>query len=92
MAQAEPHLNIQINGRRTSVLPGQTLAAALSASGHRVFRRNRQGAARGLFCGMGACFECLVTVNGLPDQRACMIPVEAGMRVELPGLEETDFP
>ena len=34
---------------------------------------------RGAFCGMGVCFDCLVCIDGLPNQRACMTKVRAGM-------------
>lgn len=55
---------------------GQSVAAALIASGRRSWRRTRAtGAARGVFCGIGICFDCLVTVNGKPNQRACLIEV-----------------
>jgi sarcosine oxidase subunit alpha len=37
--------------------------------------------ARGGFCGMGVCQECRVTVDGRPDQRACMTEVRDGMEV-----------
>jgi len=38
--------------------------------------------AGGYFCGMGVCQDCLVTVDGLPNVRACMTPVRDGLRVE----------
>ncbi len=57
-------------------------------------RQARSGAPRGPFCGMGVCFDCLVTVDGRPSQRACLTKVEAGMDVRsspaataLPGRE-----
>ncbi|MCP5053679.1 MAG: (2Fe-2S)-binding protein, partial [bacterium] len=37
---------------------------------------------RGALCGMGICFECIVTVNGIPNTRSCMTEVEPGMTVE----------
>jgi len=30
---------------------------------------------------MGACFECLVEINGQPNVQACMVPVRDGMRI-----------
>jgi succinate dehydrogenase/fumarate reductase-like Fe-S protein len=36
-----------------------------------------------MFCGMGICYECLVTINGVPGQRACMCRVEPGMEIVL---------
>ena len=53
--------------------PGQSIGAALLAAGHRSWRTTRhQGAPRGIFCGIGVCFDCVVTVNGRPNQRACL--------------------
>src|SRR5690242_2052128 len=62
-------------------LEGETIAAALSAAGIIAYRRTNSGALRGLHCGMGACFDCVVTVDGRIGQRACMIKVADGMVV-----------
>ena len=52
--------------------PGQTVAAALVAAGRTSWRTTRgSGRPRGLFCGIGVCFDCIVTVNGERDVRAC---------------------
>ena len=61
---------------------GESLAAALTAAGIMELRRTRTGAPRGIFCGMGVCFDCLVVVDGRPGQRACLTKVEAGLRVQ----------
>ncbi|MFT5115241.1 MAG: putative molibdopterin-dependent oxidoreductase YjgC [Parasphingorhabdus sp.] len=61
---------------------GETVAAALIAAGHSATRRSRSGMPRGYFCGMGVCWECLVNVDGKPNQRACMQIVEADMVVQ----------
>ena len=63
-------------------LAGETIAAALTANGVRTLRKARSGAARGLWCGMGACFECVVTVDGKPEQRACLVKLADGQRIE----------
>ena len=56
---------------------------ALLASGRRFTRWTaRAGEPRGYFCGMGVCQDCLVTVDGLPNVRACMTPVRDRLRVE----------
>jgi predicted molibdopterin-dependent oxidoreductase YjgC len=63
--------------------PGQSIAAALIAAGHRSWRSTRVGGEpRGAFCGIGVCFDCLVIVNGQPNQRACLVEVRPGDRVE----------
>ena len=59
---------------------GATVAGALIASGVREFRESTVGG-RGLYCGMGICQECLVTIDGAPGYRACTTPAKNGMRV-----------
>ena len=76
-------LGIVVDGHEVAAYEGESLAAALLASGRRVTRWTaRAGEARGYFCGMGVCQDCLLTVDGLPNVRACMTPVRAGLRVE----------
>jgi predicted molibdopterin-dependent oxidoreductase YjgC len=70
---------ITFDGRPISVAAGQTIGAALVAGGVRSWRTTREtGRPRGLFCGIGVCFDCLVTVNGTPSQRACLIEALPG--------------
>lgn len=69
------------DGRPVAAAPGQSLAASLTAAGIRAFRTTATGAGRGVFCGMGVCQDCLVTVDGVPGRRACMTPAAAGMVV-----------
>jgi D-hydroxyproline dehydrogenase subunit alpha len=72
---------IRFDGRELLALPGETVAAALAAAEIVAVRRARSGAPRGPFCGMGVCFDCLVTVDGRPSQRACLTKVEAGIDI-----------
>src|SRR5262245_60978758 len=72
---------IRFDGREFLALPGETIAATLAAADVVAVRQARSGAPRGPFCGMGVCFDCLVTVNGRPGQRACLTKVEEGMDV-----------
>jgi predicted molibdopterin-dependent oxidoreductase YjgC len=65
-----------------TALQGDTIASALYAAGIRTWRYSRARDARGLFCGIGVCFDCLVTVDGIPDQRACQTLVVPGMVVK----------
>ena len=60
---------------------GDTVAAALVAAGHLALREAGDGSRRGVFCGMGACHECAVVVDGGPGRLACMIGVEDGMAI-----------
>jgi D-hydroxyproline dehydrogenase subunit alpha len=77
---AEP-VRIHYDGMQIEALPGETIAAALAAADIVAVRKARSGAPRGPFCGMGVCFDCLVTVNGRPSQRACLTEVAADMDV-----------
>lgn len=74
---------VTINGQPATAFVGETVAAVLLAEGQRVFRHTlKNGDPRGLFCGMGICYDCLVTVDGAPNIRACLTPVTAGMAIE----------
>ncbi|CAL9563473.1 (2Fe-2S)-binding protein [Streptomyces sp. enrichment culture] len=67
------------DGTPLTALPGQTLAAALWAAGITSWRTTRhRRAPRGAFCFIGTCHDCLATVNGRPNQRACLLPVRPG--------------
>lgn len=71
------------DGTEITASPGQSVGAALIAAGHRSWRTTRHaGAPRGVFCGIGICFDCLVVVNGRPNQRACLTEVGDGDVVE----------
>jgi sarcosine oxidase subunit alpha len=74
-------LRIVVDGRELRVAPGRTLAAALLDAGVTAFRRSASGEPRGPVCGMGACHECRVTVDGVPHRRACLEPLRDGMQV-----------
>jgi predicted molibdopterin-dependent oxidoreductase YjgC len=70
------------DGEPISARAGETVAAALLAAGHRVLRQtSRFSAPRGLFCGMGVCFDCLVEIDGRPNLQACRVVVADGMSV-----------
>lgn len=61
--------------------PGESIGAALMANGVFGLRKTRNGHPRGLHCGMGACFDCLVTVDGRTGVRACLEKAAAGFAV-----------
>lgn len=75
-------VEILVDGQRLFAREGAPLAVALFDAGHRAFRTSVGGEPRTPICGMGICFECRVTVNGLAHQRSCLIPCTAGMIVE----------
>jgi len=64
-------------------LEGEPIAAALAAAGIRVIRHSeRFGRPRGVFCAIGHCYECRVTVNGERNVRSCLTPLREGMVVQ----------
>src|SRR5271165_1807518 len=72
---------VTFEGQTITARRGESLAAALIAAGVRSFRTTRTGHERGLFCGMGVCQECLVEIDGQPNQRACMTKVDRPLDV-----------
>lgn len=80
IARAGPPASFAFDGQPVDAYPGESIAAALIAAGEWSFRHARDGTARGPFCGMGVCGECLVTVDGVA-KRACLEPVRAGATV-----------
>ncbi|RIQ22525.1 (2Fe-2S)-binding protein [Jiangella rhizosphaerae] len=68
----------EFDGRHVPFADGQTVGAALVAAGVRSWRTTRrEGRPRGVFCGIGVCFDCLVTIDDVPNQRACLAPATA---------------
>lgn len=77
-----PHLiPLRLDGREVHVADGTSVAAALLEHSRMVCRQSVSGMPRGPLCAMGICFECRVTVDGIPHQRGCMILCETGMDV-----------
>jgi sarcosine oxidase subunit alpha len=81
--QKERPVKINVDGNVIEAYEGETIAAALLSAGIRIFRLSQKHKEpRGIFCGMGVCYDCLVTVDGLHAIRACLTPVVEGMQVE----------
>lgn len=79
--EAAPLVAVTFQDRPLMLPGGANLAAALLAAGITVFRATPvSGAPRGPFCMMGACFDCLVQIDGVTRQ-ACMMTVTSGLRV-----------
>lgn len=76
-------VSIYVDGREVEARAGEPIAAALLAAGIDVFRHTEKyNQPRGLFCAIGRCTDCVMIVNGQPNVRTCVTPVEDGMRVE----------
>lgn len=71
LGRSETPIRITVDGEPLTGIAGQTVAGVLVAAGRVAWRTTRSGAPRGVFCGIGACFDCLLTVNDVPDVRAC---------------------
>jgi predicted molibdopterin-dependent oxidoreductase YjgC len=77
-----PEIVFTFEGRAIQARTGEPIAAALLAAGERVFRTMpKTGEARGGYCFVGRCADCLVVVDGEPNVMACLTPICAGMTV-----------
>jgi len=75
-------VGLRINGEPLQVPAGISVAAAI-AHGHTHLRRSCSGQPRAPLCGMGVCFECRVCIDGMAQQRACLVPVRDGMEIRI---------
>ena len=75
-------IDVTFNGQVVKALEGETVAASLTAAGKLSLRHTKAGSRRGIFCGMGVCYDCLVVIDGRLSRRACVTPVANGMRVD----------
>jgi sarcosine oxidase subunit alpha len=83
LPEAAPALAIRVDGEAVPARAGESVAAAMLAAGLLRFRDTpATGAARGPFCMMGVCFDCLVAIDGIGSRQACMVAVRDGMIVE----------
>lgn len=76
-------VTFHFNGKTLIGLKDDTIASALLANGIRTLRKHEEtGNPRGIYCNIGHCFECRVTVNNVTNVRACLTPIEEGMTIE----------
>lgn len=77
-----PTVSVSIEGRTVTVPAGYTAAAAMLAHGPTATRTTPvTGAPRAPYCMMGVCFECLMEIDGQPNQQGCLVPVREGMTI-----------
>lgn len=75
-------IKVEIEGETVRVAAGETVAAAILASGIQSCRTTSlSGEPRAPFCMMGVCFECLMEIDGTPNRQTCQIPVKEGMQI-----------
>jgi aerobic-type carbon monoxide dehydrogenase small subunit (CoxS/CutS family) len=80
MSDQARSISLTVNDQSVAVAPGTTVAAAVLLAGH-VTRTSVSGEPRAPLCGMGICFECRVTIDGVPHQRSCQILCTPGIHV-----------
>ncbi len=74
---------IEVDGQAVTAYEGETLATVLLAAGNQAFASHIDPhPSSRLFCGMGVCFQCLVTIDGQPSCQACRTIARPGMKVE----------
>lgn len=79
-----PSVQIFVDGAAIEARVGDTVSAALLASGRDVRRATAvSGALRLPYCMMGVCFDCLVTIDGVGNRQGCLVPVTDGMQIEI---------
>ena len=76
-------VTVVINGRSIAVPQGESVAAAVLVENIGFTRTTPvKQQPRAPFCMMGVCFDCLMVIDGVPNQQACMVQVCDGMRIE----------
>jgi len=72
-----------VDGREIEAIEGEPVATALLAAGiHVLHYTHKYNHPRGVYCAIGRCTDCIMTVNGKPNVRTCVTPVEKGMKIE----------
>jgi predicted molibdopterin-dependent oxidoreductase YjgC len=80
---------LSVNGQFVEAYAGESVSTVLLTAGHLVFQQDAEPhLPRSLFCGMGVCYNCMVTIDGVPNMRACITPVAAGMVIETRGVDD----
>lgn len=76
-------IQVTVDGQPFTACDGEPIAAALMANGIDICRAMPEsGESRGVFCGVGRCSDCLMTVDGVLNVRTCVTAVTEGMRIE----------
>jgi predicted molibdopterin-dependent oxidoreductase YjgC len=82
-------VSVVINGAKINAPEGSSIWAAMALAGQTNTRlASVSKDQRSAYCAMGVCFECLVEIDGVPNQQACMTRVRDGMQIESQQLSE----
>lgn len=88
--KAASYVSVTINGSLLQVPEGSSIWAAMALAGyHQTRLASISQQQRSAYCAMGVCFECLVEVDGVPNQQACLGVVRDGMTIKSQLLTET---
>ncbi len=80
---AKREVTFTFNGEIFKGVEGQSIAAALMVTGVRELRKTRfDDEPRLIFCGIGICFDCVVVVDGVANQRACLVEIAEDIKIE----------
>jgi len=74
---------VRVNGEEFAADPSTSVAAVILVAGG--CRRSVSGERRAPLCGMGICFECRATVDGIPHERTCLMMCREGMEIRTDG-------
>ncbi|MGE3923673.1 MAG: (2Fe-2S)-binding protein [Lautropia sp.] len=80
---AAARVSLRVDGHAVTVPASLSVAAAMLVTGAQACRTTPvRGMPRGPYCHMGVCFDCLVTIDGVPNRQGCMVSVADGMQIE----------
>ena len=75
-------VTVLIDGKPFQAPQGSTAAAAALLAGETSTRITAVSETpRAPYCMMGVCFECLMEIDGAPNQQACLVPIVENMRI-----------
>ncbi|PPU41147.1 2Fe-2S iron-sulfur cluster-binding protein [Xanthomonas arboricola] len=77
-------VRLHVDAQPVEVPAGASVAAAVALATLQ-FRKSCSGQPRAPLCGMGVCFECRVRIDGIGQQRACLVDARDGMQVRTDG-------
>ena len=77
-------MKVFVNGAEIEATESENVGTFLLKRRQQVLRKTRfEDNPRGMFCGIGVCFDCIVTIYGIANQRACITQLRDGMRIEV---------
>ncbi len=93
MEKDEKLVDFVFDGRKICGIDGEPIAVALKEAGYMVHRyTQKEHQARGIFCAIGRCTDCVMIVDGKPNVRTCITPLRQGMVVQTQyGVSEKPF-